>query len=67
MAARLGATDIALPCEVSNDGLNSPRTGALCWRPSSGGMAYVGGCNSPTSQPTSPDFIGSEAITIFST
>jgi hypothetical protein len=28
---------------------------------------YVGGCNSLTSQPTSPDFIGSDAIAIFST
>ena len=28
---------------------------------------YVGGRNSPTSQPTSPDFIGSDAIAICST
>jgi hypothetical protein len=28
---------------------------------SGGGMAYLCGCNSPTSQPTSPDFIG-EAV-----
>jgi hypothetical protein len=28
---------------------------------------YVGGCNSLTSQPTSPDFIGSDAVAIFST
>jgi hypothetical protein len=34
---------------------------------SSGGMVYVGDCNSPTSQPTSPDFIGSDAMAIFST
>jgi hypothetical protein len=34
---------------------------------SAGGMGYLGGCNSPTSQPTSPDFIGSDAIAIFST
>jgi hypothetical protein len=32
-----------------------------------GGISYVGGCNSPTSQPTSPDFIGSDAIAICST
>jgi len=29
--------------------------------------SYLGGCNSPTSQPTSPDLIGSDAIAIFST
>lgn len=29
--------------------------------------SYIGGCNSPTSQPTSPDFMGSNAIAIFST
>jgi hypothetical protein len=34
---------------------------------SGGGMIYPGGCTSLTSQPTSPDFIGSKAITIFST
>jgi len=34
---------------------------------SGGGMIYVGDCNSPTSQPTSPDFIGSDAIATFST
>jgi hypothetical protein len=32
-----------------------------------GGISYVGGCNSPTSQPTSPVFIGSDAIAICST
>jgi hypothetical protein len=32
-----------------------------------GDMAYVDGCNSPTSQPTSPDFIGFDAIAICST
>jgi hypothetical protein len=31
------------------------------------GMVYVGGCGSPTSQPTSPDFIGSDGIAICST
>jgi hypothetical protein len=34
---------------------------------SGGGMAYVGGCSSPTNQPTASDFIGSDAITICST
>jgi hypothetical protein len=34
---------------------------------SSGGMIYVGGRNSPTSQPTPPDFIGSDAIATCST
>jgi hypothetical protein len=32
-----------------------------------GGMPYAGGRNSPTSQPTSPDFIGSEAMATCST
>jgi hypothetical protein len=32
-----------------------------------GGMPYAGGRNSPTSQPTSPDFIGSDAMAICST
>jgi hypothetical protein len=34
---------------------------------SNGGMAYIGGCSSSTNQPTAPDFIGSSAMTIFST
>jgi hypothetical protein len=34
---------------------------------SDGGMAYFVGCGSSTNQPTSPDFIGSSAMTIFST
>jgi hypothetical protein len=34
---------------------------------SGGGMAYVGGRSSPANQPTAPDFIGSDAMTIFST
>ena len=34
---------------------------------SGGGMAYVGGCSSPTNQPTASDFIGSDAMTIRST
>jgi hypothetical protein len=34
---------------------------------SGGGMVYVGGCGSSANQPTAPDFIGSNAMTIFST
>jgi hypothetical protein len=30
-------------------------------------LGQVGDCTSPTSQPTSPDFVGSDAIAIFST
>jgi hypothetical protein len=42
------------------------RKGAIFAATSGGGMACLGGRNSPTSQPTSADFIGSDAIAIFS-
>jgi hypothetical protein len=32
---------------------------------SGGGIAYAGGCGSPANQQTTPDFIRSDAMTIF--
>jgi hypothetical protein len=53
----------AATSERTRSSLFDPRRAAV----SDGAMAYFVGCGSSTNQPTSPDFVASNAITIFST